>query len=404
MQPRPPPINHNQGMQFQQNSRLVPMMPMPQIRQAQGYVNVQPLYAVNQRVVTPMQQLNVVPNVTLMPVQQQPVLVTSPVLSAPPPKQSITLFVGQLSEDFKDDFVEQVLNSCGKVKSFKRPKYPFGFVEFMDLEGALRAKKIMNGLRMKDKKILVTADDEAAKSLEAFEQRLKEGRQALNISTEQEDMSLSVEQRLELREQNARQKIQLLIKENGLEPTAVSRSKSRSNSTGKRKRDDERHRSSRSHRSRSKDRRRRRKRSRSRSRRKRPKIEEKEKNRESSQKEKKLQKADPTPKRQKDLVHMIPKEPAEIKKYKVDWGLVKQSDLVEKKMRKWIDARLTEYLGGQEDAELTNYVVGLLAKYTPPETIIKEMGVVLVEDTENFVVKMWRRLIFETLKIKYNLE
>jgi len=399
MQPRPPPFN-----KFQ-NTRLVPMMPMPQIRQPQQYVNVQPLYTVNQRVVTPMNQLNVVPNVQLMPVQQQMHMVRSTPMVAPPPlKQNITLFIGQLSQDFKDDVVEEILNICGKVKSFKRPKHPFGFVEFADLEGALRAKKILNGLRMKDKKILVTADDEASKSLEGFEQRLKEGRQALAMSIEQEDMSLSIEQRLELREQKAREKINALILEHGLVATAVSHSKSRSNSTGKRKRDDDRFRSSRSQRSRSRDRRRRRRRSSSRSRRKRQKTEATEKKkRESSNKEKKRQKDDPVPKRQKDLVHMIPKDPEQIKTYRVDWELVKTSDLVEKKMRRWIDARLTEYLGGQEDAELTNYVVGLLAKYTPPETIIKEMKVVLVEDTENFVVKMWRRLIFETLKIKYNL-
>eukprot|EP00494_Astrolonche_serrata_P013398 UN13518 len=70
---------------------------------------------------------------------------------------------------------------------------------------------------------------------------------------------------------------------------------------------------------------------------------------------------------------MIPAEPL---KYEVDWDLVKRLDLVEGKMRPWIDARLTEYLGGQQDAELTNFVVGLVTKRTPPDDIIQEMAVV----------------------------
>lgn len=71
-------------------------------------------------------------------------------------------------------------------------------------------------------------------------------------------------------------------------------------------------------------------------------------------------------------------------------------------MRDWIDARIEEYLG-EPEADLTNFTVGLIAHRITPKDIIAEMKMVLVEDAEGFVVKMWRRLIFESLKVKYSI-
>jgi len=106
------------------------------------------------------------------------------------------------------------------------------------------------------------------------------------------------------------------------------------------------------------------------------------------------------PKDAKQLVSYIPKDQEKLFQYPIDWDLVEKNDLVEKVMRVWIDARIQEYLGEQE-ADLTNFALGLLAHRIPPKDIISEMEMVLVEDAEGFVVKMWRRIIFESLKVKY---
>jgi len=71
-------------------------------------------------------------------------------------------------------------------------------------------------------------------------------------------------------------------------------------------------------------------------------------------------------------------------------------------MRTWIEARIEEYLG-EPEADLTNFIVGLITHRMTPKKIITEMKMVLVEDAEGFVVKMWRRLIFESLKVKYSI-
>jgi len=103
-------------------------------------------------------------------------------------------------------------------------------------------------------------------------------------------------------------------------------------------------------------------------------------------------------------VKLVPKDPEKTLSTKIDWNIVYEGNLIELKMRKWIAERLKSYLGGQEDQELTNFVVGLLTAKANVKQIKTELVVVLEDDAENFVVKMWRRLIFEILKVKYKIK
>merc|ERR1711879_917506 len=81
--------------------------------------------------------------------------------------------------------------------------------------------------------------------------------------------------------------------------------------------------------------------------------------------------SDDAPKTPKELVSLIPKDQSKLLKYTIDWDLIDQNDLVEKTMRGWIDARIQEYLG-EEEADLTNFAVGLLAHHIPPKDIVAE--------------------------------
>jgi len=204
-----------------------------------------------------------------------------------------------------------------------------------------------------------------------------------------------------------------------------TRSRSRSKSKERRKRSRRRRSRSRSRRSRSRSHSRRHRRKRSRKKRKKerrkrsnrsqssePRKREKNEKREKRKVVEKEVEHDPTdlpepgssraPKDAKELVSYIPKDQEKLFQYPIDWELVEKNDLVEKVMRVWIDARIQEYLGEQE-ADLTNFAVGLLAHHIPPKDIKSEMEMVLVEDAEGFVVKMWRRIIFESLKVKYTI-
>jgi len=173
---------------------------------------------------------------------------------------------------------------------------------------------------------------------------------------------------------------------------------------------------SRSKRSRSRHRRKRRRKKRKKERRKRSRRSESVESEKSPKKEKRKETKEPepdpnnlpdpgssnAPKDAKQIVSYIPKDQKTLFEYTIDWELVEKNDLVEKVMRIWIDARIQEYLG-EKEADLTNFAVGLLSHRIPPKDIISEMEMVLVEDAEGFVVKMWRRIIFESLKVKYKI-
>jgi len=285
---------------------------------------------------------------------------------------SFSLYIGRLSKEFNDEFVQQILNYCGGVKKWKRAKGTFGFAEFTYAEGTLRAYQVLNGLRIKDKKIIVSIESENLKKLKQFETDLKQGLEPLRPGTAPTQGTLSIEDQLEKRNKEALEKINALIKDRGFEPSKASASKSRSPSKDRsKKRSRTRNDKFRVNRSRSRDRR---------------KTEHS------------------APKTSRDVVKLVPKDPEKTLSTKIDWNLVYEGNLIELKMRKWIAERLKSYLGGQEDQELTNFVVGLLTAKANVKQIKTELVVVLEDDAENFVVKMWRRLIFEVLKVKYKIK
>jgi RNA-binding protein 25 len=72
----------------------------------------------------------------------------------PQSQKQTTLFVGSISGGITDAFLDQLLNACGPIKSFKRLITPankpqgFGFAEFVEPDGALRAIALLNGVEL----------------------------------------------------------------------------------------------------------------------------------------------------------------------------------------------------------------------------------------------------------------
>ncbi|KAH8086016.1 hypothetical protein BXZ70DRAFT_1045504 [Cristinia sonorae] len=106
--------------------------------------------------------------------------------STPQPK-STTLFIGSISGGITDAFLNQLLGACGPISSFKRLITPankpqgFGFAEFQDADGALRAMSLLNGVELPaledgcvNKKLLVKADEKTKVFLDAYQaQKMK---------------------------------------------------------------------------------------------------------------------------------------------------------------------------------------------------------------------------------------
>ncbi|KXN82842.1 hypothetical protein AN958_02116 [Leucoagaricus sp. SymC.cos] len=95
--------------------------------------------------------------------------------------KTATLFVGSISGGITDAFLNQLLGACGPIKSFKRLITPamkpqgFGFAEFEDPSGAIRAIDLLNNVELPaledgcvNKKLLVKPDEKTRMLLEGY--------------------------------------------------------------------------------------------------------------------------------------------------------------------------------------------------------------------------------------------
>jgi RNA recognition motif. (a.k.a. RRM, RBD, or RNP domain) len=72
------------------------------------------------------------------------------------------VYVGKIALSVDDDVVMALLSACGEIKSWKRMQDPetgkpkgFGFCEFEDAEGVLRALRLLNNLSLDGQELLV---------------------------------------------------------------------------------------------------------------------------------------------------------------------------------------------------------------------------------------------------------
>ncbi|CAN0508773.1 unnamed protein product [Ectocarpus sp. 12 AP-2014] len=77
--------------------------------------------------------------------------------------------------------------------------------------------------------------------------------------------------------------------------------------------------------------------------------------------------------------------------------MVEQHNIIQSKMRPWIVKKIIEYLG-EEEKTLTEFVLTKLGQRAKPQTILDELKLVLEEDAAVFMTKMWRMLVFCTLR------
>ena len=59
---------------------------------------------------------------------------------------------------------------------------------------------------------------------------------------------------------------------------------------------------------------------------------------------------------------------------------------------------IAEYLG-EEEKSLIDYILTQVKTRTLPEEIFKQLKPVFDEEAETFILKMWRRLLYEVLTV-----
>ncbi|KAF9781792.1 hypothetical protein BJ322DRAFT_1144605 [Thelephora terrestris] len=105
----------------------------------------------------------------------------------PPPSKVVPVFIGSISGGISDAFLNDLLSSCGATQPLKRLITPagkpqgFGFCDFQDPDGALRALELLNGVELPaledgcvNKKLLVKVDEKSKAFLDAYQaQKMK---------------------------------------------------------------------------------------------------------------------------------------------------------------------------------------------------------------------------------------
>ena len=114
--------------------------------------------------------------------------------------------------------------------------------------------------------------------------------------------------------------------------------------------------------------------------------------------------------KQKELVDQIPTEKDALFAYSIDWETVQKLQIAETSLRPWIVKKMVEYLG-EEERTLINFIIAKISNRCEPTdllskltffcffmvTHIDELAPVLDEEAEQFVIKLWRMLIFSLI-------
>ena len=99
----------------------------------------------------------------------------------------------------------------------------------------------------------------------------------------------------------------------------------------------------------------------------------------------------------KQLIEQIPTTRQELFAVDIDWSFV-DNTLMDKRIRPWINKKITEFIGEEEPA-LVDFICKKLGTKCSAEGILSDVIEILDEEAETFVIKLWRLLIYES-KIK----
>ena len=96
----------------------------------------------------------------------------------------------------------------------------------------------------------------------------------------------------------------------------------------------------------------------------------------------------------KNLIEKIPTVKEELFAFPLKWDIVDQS-LVDKRIKPWVNKKIFEYIGEEEET-LVDFICSKVLSKCNAKRILEDVAMVLDEESEVFVVKMWRLLIYET--------
>jgi RNA-binding protein 25 len=84
-------------------------------------------------------------------------------------------------------------------------------------------------------------------------------------------------------------------------------------------------------------------------------------------------------------------------KHSINWSLIEENNVVDLYLRPFVIKKTQEYLG-EEVESLTTFIVTQLKARCSPNDLLDELTTILESDSEMFVLKLWRMLVYYSLK------
>jgi RNA-binding protein 25 len=105
----------------------------------------------------------------------------------------------------------------------------------------------------------------------------------------------------------------------------------------------------------------------------------------------------------KKLVKEIPTDWEGVSKYPVKWkSFAEGYSIMEPKLRGWVQKKTGELLG-EEEASMVDFVMGHLKDQGTAKKMLTALSPVLDNEAEPFVTRLYRMLIYETMKYSLGL-
>jgi len=104
----------------------------------------------------------------------------------------------------------------------------------------------------------------------------------------------------------------------------------------------------------------------------------------------------------KQLYKVLPKHKSDVFSFQLNWTALYKHEVVEKVCRPWLQKKVKEYLGSEEQHFIQS-IVKLLNQKPTASQMKSHVKDILDKAAEEFVMKLWQALIFENMKIDEGL-
>lgn len=98
----------------------------------------------------------------------------------------------------------------------------------------------------------------------------------------------------------------------------------------------------------------------------------------------------------KELIKTIPSDKKELFLFPINWETIESHAIIQNKIEPWLFQKIASIIG-EEDKEIVSFVVDLLHEHPTANKLKEEMSTLLEEETDDFVLRIWRMLVFEFL-------